>query len=69
MGCANDNAKRQTYQWAKRMARIKSEMDGGAVYVVYREAESLYGADVYNCCREDDFTEAKGCRIENVCGD
>lgn len=66
MSCANDNAKRQTYFWAKRMAEIKSKMDSGHPYIVYREHPSFFGADVYNCCREEDFTEARGVQIEVV---
>lgn len=66
MSCANDNAKRQTYKWAKRMAWFKSEIDNGAAYVVYREHPGLFGSEVYNCCREEDFTEARGCKIEVV---
>ena len=66
MSCANDNAKRQTYLWAKRMAGLKSEIDGGAAYVVYRENPSFFGSEVYNCCREEDFTETRGSKVEVV---
>ncbi|MDD6581611.1 MAG: hypothetical protein PUF10_02890 [Bacteroidales bacterium] len=66
MSCANDNAKRQTYFWAKRMAEIKSSMDTGHPYIVYRESANIYGNEVYNCCREEDYTPERGVQIEVV---